>query len=568
MTTRLTAPRRRATIALAVLAVAGAAVVSASRSDAASAAVDMRDFAFQPAELTVALGDTVTWTNRDAEAHAVQGGPMSSPDVPPGGTFSHTFNQVGDVSYVCRIHTYMTGVVHVTSGGSPPSSTTTAAPTTTTTTAAPTTTTTAAPDGSTTTTTAPTPSTTTTTAAPSGGQPFQDVPDDPSATYPPGHPRANDPPNDPEEPRSSTTTTASVPREFQDVPYQLASAALATTDAGTPLGDGTVLAPYETDRDGVKVFHLTMDETTVEVSPGLVKDAYAFNGVVPGPVLRVNEGDRLRLVVDNQLPFATAVHWHGMILPNSQDGVPGVTQPAIDPGDTYTYEWTAVATGTHWYHSHSSGRHIGKGLYGALEVVPKLGDIDADRDYRVMLGDTDLGFVLNGRSFPSTATLAARVGERVRLRVVNTGDQVHAMHLHGTPFEVVAQDGIAKANPEGMDTLTISPGQTFDLLATMPSTGRWLLHCHIFAHSHESTDDMHAGHTGMNGMVMILNVTEGSRDALPLPLDAVPLSANDSPATGVAVVALCAALLVAMGTPLRRRRPLVTSMPPFTKEPR
>ena len=297
-------------------------------------------------------------------------------------------------------------------------------------------------------------------------------------------------------------------------------AAIAAAEAGEPLGDGTVLAPFETTRDGVKVFRLILDETTIEVSPGVVKQAYAFNGVVPGPVLRVNEGDRVRFVVTNELPVATAVHWHGMILPYDQDGVPGITQPAIEPGDTFEYEWTAVATGTHWYHTHSSGRLIGKGLYGPLEVVPKLADIAADRDYRVMLGDTDLGFTLNGRSFPSTAQLAARVGETVRLRVINAGDQVHAMHLHGTPFRVAAQDGIARLLPEGMDTVTVSPGQTYDLVAVMPSVGPWLFHCHIFGHSHMPNDEPGAEHSGMNGMVTIINVSPAAG-----PLETLPTTA-------------------------------------------
>src|SRR4029079_2304462 len=180
---------------------------------------------------------------------------------------------------------------------------------------------------------------------------------------------------------TSTTTTApssttTAPHD-QDVPPDDSATkpptGSASSTGGTDLGDGTVLAPFTYD-GAVKVFHLDMAPTTIEVAPGVTKPAYAFNGVVPGPVLRVNQGDRVRIVVTNDLPFATAVHWHGMILPNDQDGVPGITQPFIEPGTTYTYEWTAVATGTHWYHSHTSGRHIGKGLYGALEVVPKVGD--------------------------------------------------------------------------------------------------------------------------------------------------------------------------------------------------
>ena len=314
--------------------------------------------------------------------------------------------------------------------------------------------------------------------------------------------------------RQTATTTApstAPPTTVAATPTAPTSKSLES--AGKPLGDGTTLAPFEMVGE-VKVFELDMVEVMQEVEPGVVKPAYAFNGVIPGPVLRVDEGDKVRMVVKNDLPFDTGVHWHGMVLPNDQDGVPGITQPPIMPGETYTYEFTAVATGTHWYHTHSSGRHIGKGLYGMFEVVPKKGDFKADHDYRVMIGDTDLGFTFNGKSYPATTTLKAEVGQRIRIRVVDTGDQVHAIHLHGTPFEVVAQDGIPIKEPDRMDTVTISPGQTLDLIATFTNPGKWLLHCHIFGHSHK-TDDTHsmsgatagADTTGMTGMVTIVNVS-------------------------------------------------------------
>jgi plastocyanin len=551
-----------------VLAVAATATWFATRSDAATSSVAIRDFAFQPADLTVQVGDTVTWTNGDSEPHAVQGGPMSSPDIAPGGSFSHTFTSPGDVDYQCRIHTYMTGVVRVMDHA-PPSTTTstTSAPATTTTTAPSTTTTSAAPgstSSTTSTTAAPGSSTTTTTAAPppSSGPGFQDVPDDPAATSPPGTPGATTPPPTAAPATTTTTTTTtttappSSPPPAQDVPddpddgHPPGPSPASSTD----LGDATVLAP-STDEGGVKVFHLTMAPTTIETAPGVVKPAYAFNGTVPGPVLRVDEGDRVRIVVDNQLPVATAVHWHGMVLPIEQDGVPGITQPFIEPGDRYVYEWTAVATGTHWYHSHSSGRHIGKGLYGALEVVPKAGDFRADRDYRLMLGDSDLGFVLNGRMFPSTTTLRTKVGETVRIRVINAGDQVHAMHLHGTAFDVVAQDGNKLVVPQKMDTLTISPGQTFDLLAKETNPGSWLLHCHIFAHSHQSADEHAHGDSGMTGMVTILDVAPADAVLPVSPLSTQPIASTtaalaDRDGTGAATTTAWAvlALLVLLAT--------------------
>ncbi|MGH3941965.1 MAG: multicopper oxidase domain-containing protein [Pseudonocardiaceae bacterium] len=273
------------------------------------------------------------------------------------------------------------------------------------------------------------------------------------------------------------------------------------------LGDGTFTAPYEVD-GGVKVFKLRMAPVRWEVSPGDVREAWAFNGTVPGPTIHINEGDRVRFLVQNALPESTGVHWHGMDLPNSQDGVPHITQHPIEPGETFTYEWTAISTGTHWYHSHMGGPQVGKGLYGSLEIVPKLGDIRADRDYRLIFNDGALGFVLNGKSFPATKPLKAKVGERVRIRIIGSGPElIHSIHLHGGFFELTSQDGRKMPFPVKMDTVNAGPGQTYDIVFVPPSPGKWLLHCHIFSHSETPT--------GMKGMVTYLDVEPGSAPLLP-----------------------------------------------------
>jgi FtsP/CotA-like multicopper oxidase with cupredoxin domain len=264
------------------------------------------------------------------------------------------------------------------------------------------------------------------------------------------------------------------------------------------LGDGTRLAPYQV-VNGVKVFTLDARPIQWEVAPGKVRQAYSFNGLVPGPVIRVNQGDRMRMIVKNDLPDGTSVHWHGMELPNDQDGVPDLTQPTIEPGQTYTYEFTAVSPGTHWYHSHMDGDQEGKGLYGALEVVPRGGDIPADRDYRIMIGDGPLGFVFNGKSFPATTPLRANVGERVHIRLIGTGpEMIHPIHVHGGHFTVVAQDGRPLRVPEEMDTVNVGVGQTYDLIFVPRNPGRWMIHCHIFSHSETPQ--------GMAGLVTILQV--------------------------------------------------------------
>jgi len=295
-----------------------------------------------------------------------------------------------------------------------------------------------------------------------------------------------------------------------DAPHRPNPSAVGAPGEAKDLGDGTQLAPYEV-VDGVKVFKLRAAPLSWETAPGKVKEAFAFNGLVPGPVIRVNEGDAVRIVVQNDMPEGTSVHWHGMDLPNDQDGVPGLTQPMIDPGESRTYEWKAISPGTHWYHSHMGGDQEGKGLYGSLEVVPKTGGIQADRDYRLMIGDGPLGLVFNGKSFPATERLSARVGEKVHIRLIGTGpEMIHPIHLHSGHFTVVAQDGRPLAVPQEMDTLNVGVGQTYDIVWTPTRTGKWMIHCHIFSHSET--------HEGMAGLVSIFQVDPAVVSVPDLPL--------------------------------------------------
>jgi FtsP/CotA-like multicopper oxidase with cupredoxin domain len=281
---------------------------------------------------------------------------------------------------------------------------------------------------------------------------------------------------------------------------------------GVARGDGTVFARYEKDPDGAKVFRLEAAPYTWNVAPGVKKQAFAFNGTVPGPTIRVIEGEKLRVVVTNKLPTGTAVHWHGMVLPHKMDGVPGVTQLPIEPGQSMTYEYIATATGTHWYHSHWDGDQVGKGLYGSLEVVPRSGDRAVDRDYRLFVGDSNLGFVINGRTYPGTEPLNAKVGEKVRIRITPTGELSHPFHLHGQPFQLVAQDGFDLPQPITMDTLLLSTAQTFDIITVALAPGRWMFHCHIFSHMH--APGAHAGHK-MMGLVTTLDVAPNTVPGVP-----------------------------------------------------
>ncbi len=282
------------------------------------------------------------------------------------------------------------------------------------------------------------------------------------------------------------------------------------------------LAP-EVTADGVKVFRLTTGVVRWSILPGVEVGAYAYNGQVPGPLLRVTAGDRVRVHVKNDLPEPTSVHWHGVRVPNDQDGAIGVTQPGIAPGASWTYEFTVPDPGTFFYHTHAEAdRQQPLGLYGALVVDPKGPRRPYAREAIVLLGEwtvrdgqtypaMDLDgmrpnyFTFNGKSFPSTETLRVKVGERVRLRLVGSGQFVHPIHLHGQPFEIVETDG--NPVPAGArwrkDTVLVGPGERYDVEFAAERPGRWLLHCHI---NHHTTNDGREVDGG-GGMTMIIEVS-------------------------------------------------------------
>jgi FtsP/CotA-like multicopper oxidase with cupredoxin domain len=251
---------------------------------------------------------------------------------------------------------------------------------------------------------------------------------------------------------------------------------------------------------GVKVYEMTASEVDWEVEPGVVKKAMAYNGVVPGPQIRVKKGDKIRVVLHNELEESTAIHFHGQDVPNAQDGVPGITQPVVKPGDSYTYEFTVPTAGTHIYHSHMNGAtQIPLGLWGAFIVEGKNEPV-VDVDQTIVLNDGPLGYTINGKSFPATSPIVAEPGQTVRLRYLNEGLQGHPMHLHGMPQKVIAQDGYPVPQPYLVDTVWVAPGQRFDVLVE-PRAGVWAFHCHILSHAEKET--------GMFGMVTALVAQEG-----------------------------------------------------------
>jgi FtsP/CotA-like multicopper oxidase with cupredoxin domain len=253
---------------------------------------------------------------------------------------------------------------------------------------------------------------------------------------------------------------------------------------------------------GVKVFELTCTEMQWEVEPGKFVAARAYNEQVPGPLIRVTEGDRVRIVVKNGMTESTAVHFHGLEVPNDQDGVPFITQPPIKPGETYTYEFTAPNAGSHMYHSHhNAANQTMQGLLGAFIVDPKrpaAWERNVDVDYTMILNDGPHGFTLNGKSFPATEPVKAKLGQTVRIRYMNEGMMIHPMHLHGMHMTVMAKDGWDQPAPWKCDTLNIAPGERWDVLVKATNPGVWAFHCHILTHA----ESPH----GMFGMVTVMIV--------------------------------------------------------------
>lgn len=286
------------------------------------------------------------------------------------------------------------------------------------------------------------------------------------------------------------------PEEMRDHDAARTAAFPAKTEGkgGLPL-EPAILA------DGTKQWELTASVFTWETEPGKSVEAWGYNGMVPGPELRAEVGDRVRIILHNELPAPTTIHFHGMLIPNAMDGVPVISQPAVMPGESFTYEFTVRNAGTNMYHSHfMAQRQVPLGLLGALIITDPNDKADpaSDIDYAMVLNDGPLGFTLNGKSFPATEPIVAKLGQVVRVRYMNEGLQIHPMHLHGIPQLVIAKDGFLLKDPHYEDTVLVAPGERVDVLINATEPGTWALHCHIL--THVDSDE------GMFGMVTALIV--------------------------------------------------------------
>jgi plastocyanin len=258
--------------------------------------------------------------------------------------------------------------------------------------------------------------------------------------------------------------------------------------------------------NGTKEFHLTAELANWEVSPGKTVRAWTFNGTVPGPMIKTNVGDHVKIVVTNKLPMSTGVHWHGLEVPFEMDGVPDVTQQPIKPGASFTYEFTTSKAELGMYHSHHNAQvQVTNGMLGVFQVgdpalPPNTGPVT--QTVPMVLNDAGvIGLTLNGKSFPATAPIIAHPGDWVEINYFNEGLQIHPMHLHGLPQLVIGEDGYPVPAPYTLDTIMVAPGQRFTTLVHVTSEflgknntpGIWAFHCHILTHAE--------GPNGMFGMV-------------------------------------------------------------------
>lgn len=255
--------------------------------------------------------------------------------------------------------------------------------------------------------------------------------------------------------------------------------------------------------DGTKQFDLTARIVQWEVSPGKKVEAWTYNGTVPAPTIRVDDGDHVRIVLTNRLPESTVLHLHGLLdLPNAMDGVPDITQPPIKPGESFTYEFVARGPAVGMYHSHHHAQHqVPNGMFGALYVgqLPVPAGVTVSQSIPMVVNDAGtIGLTLNGKSFPATAPIVAQLGDWLQIDYFNEGLQAHPMHLHGVPQLVIAKDGFPLATPYLADTVLVTPGERYSVLVHATNPGTWAFHCHILTHAESEN--------GMFGMVTALTI--------------------------------------------------------------
>jgi manganese oxidase len=251
--------------------------------------------------------------------------------------------------------------------------------------------------------------------------------------------------------------------------------------------------------NGVKVFNIAVEHVRTEFIPGRAVDAWGFNGSVPGPTIQVNEGDRVRLIVENRLPEPFSMHWHGLEIPVEMDGMPGISQDAIAPGACFTYEFTLRQNGTFFYHSHMAMQEM-MGLIGLFIIHPRRAHTPhVDRDFGIVLQGWAIlpnntvpnsmamefnWLTMNGKAGPATTPILVKLGERVRIRLINLGMDHHPIHMHGHQFSVTGTEAgrIRTTAVEPGNTVLVGVAQARDIEFVASNPGDWHLHCHLPHH--------------------------------------------------------------------------------------
>ena len=287
-----------------------------------------------------------------------------------------------------------------------------------------------------------------------------------------------------------------------------ANARVGLPPARRDRGRASVITPNGTSlpwrmEGGVKVFHLIAQPVKREFVDGFMVDAWGYNGITPGPTIEAFEGDRVRILVENRLPEGTSIHWHGFILPNGMDGVSGLNQPKIGPGETFAYEFTLKQTGTLMYHPHFDEMvQIAMGMHGFFIIHPRSEAVRrVDRDFAIFLNEWFIKpgtskpdptvmldfnvFTFNSRVFPGTDPLLVRLGDRVRIRLANLSMDSHPIHIHGHRFFVTGTDAgpIQESAWIPENTVNVPVGATRDIEFYADNPGDWAFHCHKIHHT-------------------------------------------------------------------------------------
>ncbi len=250
---------------------------------------------------------------------------------------------------------------------------------------------------------------------------------------------------------------------------------------------------------GVKVFDIAAEHVRTEFLPGRIVDGWGFNGSIPGPTIEVTEGDRVRFVVENRLPEGFSMHWHGLEVPNNMDGMPGLSQDPIEPGGRFVYEFTLHQNGTFFYHSHMAMQEM-MGMIGLFIIHPRVAHTPrVDRDFGLVLQEWAIlpnntipnslamefnWLTLNGKAGPATTPMVVKLGERVRIRLVNLGMDHHPMHIHGHQFFITGSEGGRYRTTafEPANTVLVGVAQARDVEFVANNEGDWHFHCHLPHH--------------------------------------------------------------------------------------